>query len=82
MTMRTLIAFSICLSLGSAGGCAWLGPAEPTVHRVEAGDSLTTIALQHYGDASKWSVINEANPHISPNKLSVGDELVIPETDD
>lgn len=49
------------------------------VHVVQAGWSLTDIALQYYHDASKWRVIEEANADLlSGRSLEAGTELRIP----
>ncbi len=49
-------------------------------YTVQAGDYLGKIALNLYGDASKWSNIYEANRSIlkNPNDLQPGQVLVIP----
>ncbi|HEY8205866.1 MAG TPA: hypothetical protein VIG99_00195, partial [Myxococcaceae bacterium] len=49
------------------------------VHEVQPGWSLTDIALQHYHDASKWRLIEEANAdRLSGGTLEAGTELRIP----
>ena len=53
-------------------------------HVVESGETLSHIALKYYGSAAKekWMTIYEANKSIigdNPNKIRVGQELVIPE---
>lgn len=49
-------------------------------YTVKAGDSLSKIAKQVYGDASKWKVIHEANKAKIPNPdlIHPGDQLTIP----
>ena len=49
-------------------------------YTVKAGDSLSKIAKQAYGDASKWKVIHEANKAKIPNPdlIHPGDQLTIP----
>jgi nucleoid-associated protein YgaU len=44
------------------------------------GDTLTAIAVQYYGSASKWRTIYEANRDTLPNEstLTIGTVLVIP----
>lgn len=56
-------------------------------HVVAAGETLGDIALKYYGSASKekWMAIYEANKGLigdNPNKIKVGQELVIPEADE
>lgn len=60
-------------------------PSEPSssgarYHTVVKKDTLFGLARQYYGDASKWKDIYEANRgKISdPNRIRVGDRLVIP----
>ncbi|MBM3976794.1 MAG: LysM peptidoglycan-binding domain-containing protein [Planctomycetes bacterium] len=64
-------------------------PTEPTAvaatgggrtHTVKAGDSLSSIAKQYYGSASKWKTIADANKTTlkDPNKLKLGMKLSIP----
>jgi nucleoid-associated protein YgaU len=50
------------------------------IHEVKSGDSLSRIAKQEYGDASKWPLIFEANKDIlkDPNKIFPGQKLKIP----
>lgn len=50
-------------------------------HRVAKGDTLYQLARTYYGDAARWRVIFEANRARikEPNRLFVGQELVIPE---
>ena len=47
---------------------------------VQAGDSLSAIALKYYGDAKRWTEIWEANKDKvpDPNLIAVGQELRIP----
>jgi nucleoid-associated protein YgaU len=47
----------------------------------KAGDNLTTIAQEVYGDGSRWREIYEANKKAigdDPDKLGVGVTLTIP----
>ncbi|MDD9908769.1 MAG: LysM peptidoglycan-binding domain-containing protein [Ahrensia sp.] len=52
-------------------------------HVVEAGDTLTAISKRYFGDASKVSVIQQANQHIVPdaNLIFVDQVLRIPRND-
>ena len=50
-------------------------------YTVKAGDNLSKISQQFYGNAGQYMKIFEANSAIlkDPNKISVGQELTIPE---
>ncbi|HUU06226.1 MAG TPA: LysM peptidoglycan-binding domain-containing protein [Patescibacteria group bacterium] len=54
--------------------------AAPRVHKVVAGDTLSKIAQTYYGNANEYMKIFEANKNIlqDPNKINVGQELIIP----
>jgi nucleoid-associated protein YgaU len=56
--------------------------AEPTeqTYTVVSGDSLSKIAKHHYGDASKWRRIFEANRDLikDPDEIYPGQTLKIP----
>jgi len=57
-----------------------LAPKEKT-YTVAAGDSLSKIAKQFYGNANSYMKIFEANKDklSDPNTIKVGQQLVIPE---
>jgi LysM repeat protein len=50
-------------------------------YTVRAGDSLSKISREFYGDANQYMKIFEANRNIlkDPNQIQAGQELVIPE---
>jgi len=50
-------------------------------YTVQPGDTLSKISRQFYGDANKYMKIYEANRGTlhDPNKIGVGQELIIPE---
>jgi len=56
-------------------------PPEPRTHKVQAGDTLSKISKQFYGDAGKYMKIFEANKDqlTDPNLIKVGQVLRIPE---
>jgi nucleoid-associated protein YgaU len=67
----------------AAAAAAAAGNAPSTAARsytVQAGDSLSKIAKQFYGDASKYMKIFEANKDklSDPDKIKPGMDLVIP----
>ncbi|MDQ3982568.1 MAG: LysM peptidoglycan-binding domain-containing protein [Actinomycetota bacterium] len=49
-----------------------------TIYVVESGDTLQSIAIDVYGDASLDDFLAEANDITDPESLAVGQELVIP----
>src|SRR5579862_8495389 len=64
----------------AAAGGAPSTPASRT-YTVQAGDSLSKISKQFYGDANKYMKIFEANMDklADPDKIKPGQELVIPQ---
>ncbi|MEI6861978.1 MAG: LysM peptidoglycan-binding domain-containing protein [Verrucomicrobiota bacterium] len=54
--------------------------AEPRIHVVAAGDTLSGVAKKYYGNASRWSAILDANRAAIKNAdvLTVGTRLKIP----
>ena len=56
-------------------------PVPAKIHVVAAGETLSKIAKAHYGDASKYTRIFEANKDqlSDPDKIKVGQKLKIPE---
>lgn len=53
-------------------------PAAITTHTVERGDSLWKIAERRYGNGLRYVDILAANPGINPDRLTIGDRLVLP----
>lgn len=51
----------------------------PRVHNVVAGETLSGIARDFYGDASMFPLIAQANQIADPNQIFVGQVLQIPE---
>ena len=50
-------------------------------HTVKAGETLSAIAKEVYGDSKRWKEIYEANKALigdNPNMIKVGQELRIP----
>ncbi|MEM9883001.1 MAG: LysM domain-containing protein [Planctomycetota bacterium] len=56
-------------------------PAPPVLrtHVVASGETMSSIALDAYGSAARWSDIANANPLVDPNRLRVGQELRLPD---
>ena len=68
--------------VAAAGGGAPAKPGYVNVpdewHVVEAGDTLTGIALKYYGDADKYKDIARANNIANPDLIRVGQKIQIP----
>lgn len=47
-------------------------------YTVQPGDNLSKISKRFYGDAGKYMIIAEANNLDNPDKIKVGQELLIP----
>jgi nucleoid-associated protein YgaU len=47
-------------------------------YRVNRGDSLWIISRRIYGQGSSWTLLAQANDLSDPNKLRIGQELVLP----
>lgn len=54
-------------------------PAATVRYTVQPGDTLGTVAKRFYNDASRFPLIVAANRFSDPDKLTVGQEIVIPE---
>lgn len=79
----------VLLAVGNVAGVARVddrleveggAEAEAAFHTVERGDTLSAIARDHYGDASKYPVIFEANRPMleDPDLIYPGQVLRIP----
>ena len=66
--------------LAAAAAAAASGGTQARSYTVKAGDSLSKIAKAHYGDASQYTKIFEANRDKlkDPDKIFPGQVLVIP----
>lgn len=64
----------------AAAGASAGGSAASRTYKVQPGDSLSKIAKEFYGDATKYQRIFEANRDKldNPDKIQAGQELVIP----
>lgn len=57
-------------------------PADAQTHKIESGDTLTSISEKHYGSARFIGVIKSANSITDENRLSLGKTLIIPKLTD
>lgn len=46
---------------------------------IQKGDSLWGIASRVYGNGQRWVDIRDANPGLNPQKMQVGQEIVLPD---
>ncbi|PJE67722.1 hypothetical protein COU95_00795 [Candidatus Shapirobacteria bacterium CG10_big_fil_rev_8_21_14_0_10_40_9] len=53
----------------------------PTTYKVEKGDHLWAISQKYFGSGYNWVDIAKENNLANPNKILVGQELVIPKTE-
>jgi len=62
-------------------GAAVSGSQGNRHYTVKTGDTLSKLSKQFYGDAGQYKRIFDANRNVlrDPDKLSVGQELIIPE---
>lgn len=54
-------------------------PSGSKVHVVKADEYLVDISEKYYGTTMKWKLIADANPKANPNRLLVGQKLIIPD---
>lgn len=47
-------------------------------YTVKKGDTLYSIARQHYGNGNQWQKIAAANPGVTPANLKAGQTLTLP----
>jgi len=47
-------------------------------YTVQRGDTLWSIAQRQYGNGQKWQDIVAANPGLVPEKMRVGQEIILP----
>jgi nucleoid-associated protein YgaU len=53
-------------------------PAAHTPYVVKEGDTLSSIAQEWFGQATRWDLIQQANPAVEPSRLRRGQILLLP----
>ena len=54
--------------------------SHPYVHEVRrSGETLISIAKWYTGSRDNWITIAKANPYLNPNRIFIGDNILIPE---
>jgi LysM repeat protein len=66
----------------TAAARATVGKSTDGTHVVQAGDTLSSIAIDAYGSATYYPHILRANPTVNPNNLKLGTTLILPKADD
>ncbi len=56
-------------------------PPQYTQYTVKENDTMSSIAEQWFGDATKWDLIAKANPLVDPARLKIGQTLRLPPKD-
>lgn len=84
MKMKNSVSAVLVGGLVFLAAAAVFGPAAAsTSYQVQPGDTFSSIAASHYGDAAVWRALWKANPQVSsPRSLSVGQELTLPDVGD
>ena len=74
------ITADISVDSSRAVGAAVGGPGSGQTYTVKAGDTLSKISKQHYGDSNEYMGIFYANRDKlkDPDKIQVGQQLIIP----
>ena len=54
-------------------------PKPMRTYIIKKDDNYWKIAKQEYGDATRMSDIQAANPDVDPKKLQIGDKILLPE---
>jgi len=61
-----------------AAPAAPAAPQTPRTYVVKKGDTLSSIAREQYGDVAKRRLIQKANNLSDPNRIFVGQKLILP----
>ena len=53
--------------------------SKPRTHRIQKGETFTSIAAAAYGNRNLWGAIAKANPTVNPSRLKLGAEIILPD---
>lgn len=53
-------------------------PPKFETYVIKAGDTMSSIAAEWFGEGKKWDLIAKANPLIDPTKMQIGQKLNLP----
>ena len=69
-------------SVGDPGPTVAPEPLPPVpqqrTYTIRRGDTLWSIANREYGNGQRWRDIAQANPSIDPQRLAIGQEILLP----
>lgn len=72
-----VVVFLFACSMGNKGRPS--GEGAPLIHTIKySGETLGAIAAWYTGSLSNWREIAKFNPNLNPNKLRLGDSVMIP----
>jgi len=78
-TTRPASAESIqTVTEGSVAKKAVVAKPKLRTHTVAKGDNLWNIAAKYLGDGKRYRDIVKVNPNMNPNRINVGDKIIIP----
>jgi nucleoid-associated protein YgaU len=79
--MAEQMAVALKIKLKDSEAAVAAARANAKKHTVAAGETLSHIALKHYGKANEWRELYELNKDVigdDPGKIKPGMELIIP----
>ena len=90
--LNWLVRFSLIAGVLIVGGCNTAPPPEPVEVEVEPpppvmyehqvryqGETLGVISRWYTGKSTNWKMIVDANPGMRPERINIGDTILIPQ---
>lgn len=56
-------------------------PPQTSEYTIRAGDTMSSIAEQWFGDETMWALIAKDNPWVDPSRMQIGQKLRLPHKD-